>query len=240
MAAPRIAFGLVTARGRRPDNQDYAACCRDPSGGRRGFAAAVADGLGGHKGGRESAETAVRAFIDGYFGAAPRLSPLLAASRSIEAANAWIAALGRRDPALAHMATTFTALMFAEGRAHVLHVGDSRAYRFSAGRLDQLTLDHVADIGDHALRLRRAIGFDARLHIDHVTLDPKPRDRLLLCTDGLHGVLPAKRMAAILAKADSPIQAAKSLRDAALAADGADNVTAVVLDVLEAPVPVRH
>jgi serine/threonine protein phosphatase PrpC len=239
MSAPRIAFGLVSARGRRPDNQDYAACCRDPFGGKRGFAAAVADGLGGHKGGREAAETAVRSFIDGYFGAAPQLSPLLAASRAIEAANAWIAALGRRDPLLAHMATTFTALMFVEGRAHVLHVGDSRAYRFAAGRLDQLTLDHVADIGDHALRLRRAIGFDARLHIDHVTLDPAPRERLLLCTDGLHGALSAKRMAAILAKTDSPIQAAKNLRDAALGAGGADNVTAVVVDIRAPPNGIR-
>jgi len=230
LAPPRLAYGLVTSRGKRPDNQDFAACCRDPSR-RRGFVAAVADGLGGHKGGREAAETVVRAFLDGYFGAAPRLSALQAASRSIEAANDWIASIGRRDPQLAHMATTFTALLLSEGEGRILHVGDSRAYRLSAGRLEQLTLDHVVDFGEPMLRLRRAIGFDARVRVDHVALDLTPGDRLLLCTDGLHGVLPAKKIAALLAGAASPLQAAKDLRDAALAAGGADNVTAVVIDV---------
>ena len=235
LAPPRAAFGLVSARGRRPGNQDYAACCRDPLGGARGFVAVVADGLGGHKGGREAAETMVRAFIDGYFGAARGLSPLGAASRAIEAANDWIASIGRRDARLAHMATTFTALVLAQGGAHVLHVGDSRAYRLSCGRLEQLTLDHVVDFGEPALRLRRAIGFDARVSIDHVALDLAPGDRLLLCTDGLHGVLPAKTIAALLAGTASPLQAAKHLRDAALGAGGADNVTAVVVDIRDAP-----
>nr|WP_246781411.1 protein phosphatase 2C domain-containing protein [Rhodoblastus sphagnicola] len=225
-----MTYGIVTARGRRPDNQDFAACCRDPLGGARGFVAVVADGLGGHLGGREAAETAVRAFIDGYFGASQNLSPLSAASRSLEAANDWIASIGRRDPQLAHMATTFTALLIAEGSAHVLHVGDSRAYRLACGRLEQLTLDHVVDYGEPILRLRRAIGFDARVSVDHLALDLAPGDRLLLCTDGLHGALTAKRMAAILAEAASPLQAAKDLRDAALSAGGDDNITAVVVD----------
>ncbi|MCI4679016.1 protein phosphatase 2C domain-containing protein [Rhodoblastus acidophilus] len=234
--APRLAYGLVSARGRRPSNQDFAACCRDPLGGRRGFAAAVADGLGGHRGGREAAETAVRAFLDGYFGAAPHLSPLAAASRALDAVNGWIAAIGRRDPRLARMATTFTAVLVADGRGHVLHVGDSRAYRLSGGRLDQITSDHVVDLGEPTLRLRRAIGFDVRVHLDHVALDLAPRDRLLLCTDGLHGALSARRIAALLAAAPSPLQAARTLRDGALAAGAADNVTLVVLDVLE-PAP---
>jgi serine/threonine protein phosphatase PrpC len=135
------------------------------------------------------------------------------------------------------MATTFTALMLAEGRAHVFHVGDSRAYRFAAGRLDQLTHDHLADLGGPVLCLDHALGFDARLHIDHLALDLHPGERLLLCTDGLHGALPARRIATILARTRAPMQAAKALRDAALAAGGDDNITAVVLDVLTVPAP---
>jgi len=231
----RLAFGLVSARGRRASNQDYAAFCLGPPGGPRGVAAAVADGLGGHKGGREAAETAVRAFIDGYYGASPVLTPLQAASRALDAVNDWIAAVGRRDPSLAHMATTFTALLLIGRSAHVLHVGDSRAYKFSEERLEQLTIDHVADAGEPALRLRRAIGLEPALRVDHLEIDLAPQDRLLLCTDGLHGALAPARLAQILGEGGAPQEAAKRLKEAALAAGSADNVTALVADVLETP-----
>ncbi|WP_374545700.1 PP2C family serine/threonine-protein phosphatase [Rhodoblastus sp.] len=233
--ALRLAFGLASARGRRASNQDYAAFRLDPSHGPRGAAAVVADGLGGHKGGREAAETSVRAFIDGYYGASRHIPPLQAASRALEAVNGWVAAQGRRDPALENMATTFTALLLTGGCAHVLHVGDSRAYRLSGGRLEQLTEDHVVDIGEPALRLRRAIGFEPQILIDHAAIDLAPHDRLLLCTDGLHNALPLARLTKILGEADAPPETARRLIEAALDAGSADNVTALVVEVLDVP-----
>ena len=65
----QVEAGFATQKGRRPDNQDYVALCFGPCGGGAlpGVVAAVADGVGGHKGGRAAAETTVRAFIDGYY-----------------------------------------------------------------------------------------------------------------------------------------------------------------------------
>ena len=231
----RLEFGLVSAQGRRSSNQDYVAFCSGPKGGARGSVAVVADGLGGHKGGREAAETTARAFIDGYFGAAERFSPEQAAARALEAVNSWVAAQGRCDSKLQGMATTFTAILFVGGAAHVLHVGDSRAFRFAASRLEQLTVDHLVDTGAMALALQRAIGFEPQVRIDHATLDLVPRDRFLLCSDGLHGVLSPARIAEILRGAGAPQEAARQLKDAALKGGGADNVSVVVVDVLDTP-----
>lgn len=231
----RMEFGLVSAQGRRASNQDYAAFCAGPPGGTRGALAAVADGLGGYKGGREAAETTVRAFVDGYYGASARFAPAQAASRALTAVNDWIVALGRRDSNLQNMATTFTALLFIGRQAHLVHVGDSRAYHFSGGRLEQMSVDHVAETGEAVPPLRRAIGFEPCVRIDHARVELAPGDRFLLCSDGLHGVVSAARIAEILRNAGAPREAARQLRAAALAARGADNVTAVVVDILDAP-----
>ncbi len=231
----RLEFGLVSAQGRRSSNQDYIAFCPGPKGGARGSVAVVADGLGGHKGGREAAETTVRAFIDGYFGAAAHLSPEQAARRSLEAVNGWVAAQGRCDTKLQGMATTFTALLFTGGAAHVIHVGDSRAYRLAASRLEQLTIDHLVDAGAMDIALQRAVGFEPQVRIDHSALDLAPRDRFLICSDGLHDVLSAARIAEILRGAGAPREAARQLKTAALDAGGADNVSALVVDILDTP-----
>lgn len=232
-------MALSSAQGRRSSNQDFAAFRLDQIEGPRGAAAALADGLGGHKGGREAAETAVRAFLDGYFGASAKFAPLEAATRALDAANGWIESLGRRDPRLAGMAATFTGLLLIGRRAHLLHVGDSRAYRFSAGRLEQLSQDHVTETENGEPRLSRAIGFEPHLRLDHQMFDLNPDDRLILCSDGLHGALPAARLAKILAARDDTVKTARKLKEAALKAGSADNVTVVVVDVTEIP-PERH
>lgn len=231
----RLEFGLVSAQGRRSSNQDFVAFCPGPKDGSRGSVAVVADGLGGHKGGREAAETTVRAFIDGYFGAAESLSPEQAAFRALEAINGWVAAQARCDQKLQGMATTFTALLFIGGAAHVVHVGDSRAYRYAASRLEQLTIDHLADTGAMALALQRAIGIEPQVRIDHSALDLAPHDRFLLCSDGLHGVLSPARVADILRRAGTPQEASRQLKNAALEAGGKDNVSVLVVDILDTP-----
>jgi serine/threonine protein phosphatase PrpC len=234
LTRPRLAYGLVTARGRRADNQDYVAFCAGPAGHPRGACAAVADGLGGHKGGRQAAETAVRAFVDGYYGVAAHRTPLQAASRALEAVNGWIAAIGRRDPALHGMAATFTGMLFVGLRAYVLHVGDSRAYRLTGGRLETLTEDHIVQSGVE-WRLARALGFEQQLLIDHLAVDLTCGDRLMLCTDGLHGAVSSSRIARILGGGDDAGLAARRLRDAAFEAGASDNVSVFVADVIDLP-----
>lgn len=124
----RIEAGFATETGKRPDNQDYVAVCLAPlgAGALHGVVGAVADGVGGHKGGRVAAETCVRAFMDGYYSQPETLGVARAASRALEAANRWIAWQARVDPALEGMATTFSALVLARRTASILHIGEDR------------------------------------------------------------------------------------------------------------------
>ncbi len=233
----RVEVGFATERGKRPDNQDYAAACFGPSRARgaHGVVAAIADGVGGHKGGREAAETAVRAFIDGYYAQPETLGVLRGAARSLEAVNSWIAAQSRVDPALAGMATTFSALIVARRAGYLLHVGDTRIYRLGAAGLERLTTDHTAGRGDFSNILRRAVGFEEALHFDHAVIALTPRDRFLLCSDGVHGPLRDAKLREILAEGLSPEETAKNLVAAALDAGGGDNATALVVDIVDLP-----
>ena len=152
----------------------------------RGAIAALADGVGGAKGGRVAAELAVRGLIDGLLGQSEALGVRRTAGRAIEALNGWIHAKGRTDPDLAGMGCTLTAVVLRGRRMHVLHVGDSRLYRFRDGVLARLTTDH-AQPGANVLT--RAIGAAESVRVDYAESAARPHDRLLLCSDGIHGGL---------------------------------------------------
>ena len=199
----RVEAGFFTDNGRRPDNQDYVGVCFGPkgAGNLQGIVAAVADGVGGHNGGREAAETTVRAFIDGYYAQPETLGPIRAAGRALEAVNRWLAAQARVDPRLAGMATTFSAIIFSRRTAFIVHVGDTRVYRIDNDGLELLTTDHTVGRGDFSNALRRAVGFEDALLFDQISHGLKPHDRFLLCSDGVHGALRDSDLRILLEKA---------------------------------------
>ncbi|RAI60007.1 bifunctional protein-serine/threonine kinase/phosphatase [Roseicella frigidaeris] len=229
-------LGLCSERGARPANEDYAAAwLGEPGrGAGKGAIAALADGVGGAKGGRVAAELAVRGLIDGLLGQSEALGLRRAAGRSIEALNGWIHAQARADAGLAGMACTLTALVLRGRRMHVLHVGDSRAYRFRDGVLTRLTTDHLQRAGNV---LTRALGAEESVRVDHAEAAARPHDRYLLCSDGVHAGLSEARIAAELGRRDAPEKTARRLVAAALAAPTGDNATALILDLLDLPLP---
>lgn len=231
----RVEAGFASEKGRRPDNQDYVGICFGPrgAGALQGVVAAVADGVGGHKGGRAAAETAVRSFMEGYYAQPETIGVIRAAARSLEAANAWIAAQGRVDPALQGMATTFSGVILSRRAAFVVHVGDTRVYRLNAGGLELLTKDHV--VGSDFATLRRAVGFEDALLCDHASFSLALHDRFLVCSDGVHGSLRKCDLLEILAERRSPRETAETIVQAALSAGSTDNATALVLDVVDLP-----
>ena len=233
----QVEAGFATQKGRRPDNQDYVAFCLGPSGAGalQGVVAAVADGVGGHRGGRAAAETTVRAFIDGYYAQPETLGVPRAVTRSLEAVNSWIAAQSRVDPALEGMATTFSALILSHRSAFILHVGDTRVYRLAGDDLERLTKDHTFGRGDFAHVLRRAVGFEDSLLFDQGMHSLNLHDRFLLCSDGVHGVLPDNKLRALLAERRAPQETSERIIHAALEVGSDDNVTALVVDVVDVP-----
>jgi protein phosphatase len=211
------------------------------------FAAAplfvVADGMGGHGAGN----VASRIAIEEMAGCAA-LRPLFAEAvlTALEHANRHII---ERDEAN-RMGTTVTGLaaLEAAGGDHlmVFNIGDSRVYRLSGHRLEQVTVDHseveelvLAGIitreqaRTHPRRnvVTRALGSDTGLHPDHWLLPAVAGDRYLICSDGLFSELPDAAIAPLLTAAD-PQQSAEALVAAAVEAGGRDNVTVVVVDVL--------
>jgi serine/threonine protein phosphatase PrpC len=198
--------------------------------------AAVADGVSGSKQGRVAAELAVRALIEGFYSVSDTLGPARAMQVPLAAYNRWLNGMGRGED-MTNAATTFTAMALRGRRAHLVHVGDSRAWRFAGGRLVCLTTDHVRPEPDLRHVLIRALGMEPELRLDHATIELAEHDRLLLTSDGIHGPLGPARIAAILARQDSADSTAEALVDAALAAGGGDNATAVMVDVVRLPAP---
>ncbi|MDZ5649568.1 protein kinase domain-containing protein [Nitrospirillum sp. BR 11828] len=229
--------GWCSETGRRPRNEDYVGVCLGTATqrARQGTVAAIADGVSGAPGGRVAAELAVRAFIDFYLGERQTLGVRRAAAHAAEAINRWIHAQGRVDPERTGMATTLTAVILRDRRAHILHVGDSRLYRLRDGRLSLLTEDHVHSGPDQRHILRRAIGLEDALRADYTTEPLREGDRLVLLTDGVHGVLSSRDLARLAAAEPTPEAASQQLVAAALSAGSHDNATALVIDVVALP-----
>lgn len=208
--------------------------------GREGSTFAVADGMGGQGGGAFAAQTAVERFFNRVAGrAVDWRQEMFALNRDVRAAAA------ARD--IERVGTTLLAATLAEGRATVVHVGDSRAYRWTVdGRLDLLTSDHNVrsellaaglEIGEYRARgvalhgLTSFIGLDAaNLRVDVFDVSLRPGDRLLLCTDGIHHHVSMEHLRQAFS-APTCQAAAGELIARAEANGGRDNATAVVVAV---------
>ena len=234
----RASVGFSSKTGRRKDNEDFAGALSgaelpEP---RQGVIAAIADGIGGAKGGRIAAETAVRGFLDGFCDLPETMEVLRAGAKIVSALNGWINTMGRQDPKLAGMGCTFTALVLRGRVAHLLHVGDTRAYRLSGDRLTCLTTDHVRqDVTGRSHTLNRALGVEAEVRLDYAAQPVALHDRFLLCSDGVHGFLTEQSIADILRERSAPEDTAGALVTAALQSGSTDNCTALVLDVVALP-----
>jgi serine/threonine protein phosphatase PrpC len=231
----KVSVGFASETGQRKRNEDFAGAVFGPElpEPRHDVIAAIADGMGGAKGGRVAAEIAVRGFLDGFCDLPETMEVQRAAAIVLDALNGWIHSQGQRDAGLKGMGSTFTALVLRGRVAHVVHVGDSRAYRLSRDRLTCLTEDHVRQDGNGRSHiLLRALGVETEVRLDYTSQPVAQHDRFLLCSDGVHGYLDAETIADIMRERVSSEDTARALVTAALRADSTDNCTALVLDVV--------
>lgn len=216
---------------------------------------AVADGMGGEREGHVASNAAVRAF--GEFVLSNLYFPLLrqrplreadmldvleravfAAHDAVTQDNGSLPGPGRSG------GTTLTAGLIFGRRLYIAHVGDSRAYLLAGGELRPLTEDHSlvrrlqetgrlsAEEAPHFQYrnvLLQALGQDGALTADTFALDLPDQGRLLVCSDGLCGIVPADELGAALGAEATPQQAADRLYELAMSAGGHDNISAVVV-----------
>lgn len=210
---------------------------------------AVADGMGGHAAGEVAAKAALEPLvaIDGReFDSEEDVETALV--HAVREANRHVVEMAQAQPELAGMGTTLTAALLRNGRLHLAHVGDSRAYLLRDGEaITQLTTDHTLverlvregrlsrdEAAIHPQRnvITRAIGNDADVVVDSLPpLRLQPGDQVLLCSDGLTGPLRDTEIAATLTQTEAGDEAVSTLVDRANAAGGPDNITVILLRV---------
>ena len=208
---------------------------------------AVADGVGGHKAGEVASQTAVdtlqREFRE------PTTDGLIDA---VKTANRTVWNLAEANPEQRGMGTTLTAVALVdengEERLALVNVGDSRAYLLQQGELEQLTEDHSlveqlvregqltpeeAQVHPQRSIITRALGLDPEVEVDSWELTPYRGDRILLCSDGLTNEVTDDEIASTLRTVSDPNEAARQLIQEARDHGGSDNITCVIVDVVD-------
>jgi PPM family protein phosphatase len=203
---------------------------------------AVADGMGGHRGGDIASELALETVESSFRGATRPLA------EQVRDANRAVFERSMTDRDVSGMGTTLTAAVLDDGGAHLVHVGDSRAYLLRAGALRLLTEDHTlvnrmvkageitaeeAEVHPHRNVVTRALGTEPDVQVDEDDVPLLAGDRLLLCSDGLTNMVTEGQIQAILESTGSPQDAATRLIRAANRAGGVDNITVIVLEARE-------
>lgn len=212
----------------------------------------VSDGMGGHLGGALASKIVVEALPELIRKRMRGFKNLFdsEAKKQLEGALVELSIQVREqtinEPGLKGMGSTVVLIMIKGSRALVAHMGDSRAYLLRRGRLKQLTKDHsvvqlLIDAGEikpseaatHPARnqITRCVGMEGDPLPNVTRLELEPRDRLLLCTDGLTSMLSDEEIGKVLQRRITPKSACRQLVDAANERGGNDNITALIVRI---------
>lgn len=245
---PGVELANLSDTGRvRSDNQDYY-CYAEPADDgdfeRKGRLAVVADGMGGHAGGQVASGVAVDRVRQIYL-AHPGDDPREALVAAFQEAHAAIQEQAREDPELRGMGTTCTAAVMRGNELYYAHVGDSRMYLIHDGVIHQLTEDHnyvgrllregritPEEAAVHPDRniLTAALGMESAVpvEISDVPLEIASGDVVLICTDGLHGLVGDPELLEAATRL-TPHEACRELVQRAKDRGGSDNITLEIL-----------
>ncbi len=237
------AYGISDIGKVRESNQDCFAVSVD---GAQPVWAVVCDGMGGANGGYFASSNAVGAFshsMDINFEGLKSKQIENVMCEAVENANAEIYKTACEQPDLSGMGTTLVAAVVLGDGAHIIHVGDSRAYLVSDEKITRLTSDHsvvqqLVDLGQiteeearvHPEKnmITRAVGVKGEVSADANSIKLHKNDAILLCTDGLSNLVSENEMQDIV-WSEEPEDAAEKLIALALLRGGTDNATAVII-----------
>ncbi|MBI9084401.1 MAG: Stp1/IreP family PP2C-type Ser/Thr phosphatase [Desulfobacterales bacterium] len=242
-----ITIGSASDTGmKRKENQDYHAYFppEDGCANRKGLLVALADGMGGHSGGQMASRLAVETLMQNYYRNDDENIPASLTQAFLDA-NEAVIAKGEHDMKLRGMGSTLTAVVFKDGRMFFGHVGDSRGYTIVGHTMTQFTEDHsfVASLvkagaikpeeaKDHPESniITRAIGMSRELKVDAPSSGMKLHNgqSILLCCDGLWGVVPEEEILSTVKTHPEPKIASEKLVELANANGGPDNITVVI------------
>jgi PPM family protein phosphatase len=237
----------------RSENQDHFGVFQPTEAGvarLKGALVVVADGMGGHSGGKVASETAVDAIL-AAFKASQRRSMRELLEESVVAANDAVRQKQQQDVRIHDCGTTAVCLMVRGKLAVVAHLGDSRCYLFRGDKIQRVTRDHtylneLIDIGiltaeqaqGHPDRniITRCVGMATKLDIDFNRRELQNGDILLMCSDGLSNFVTDEEMAKI-SRELSADKAGEKLVQLANDRGGEDNITVAIVKVHDVGAP---
>ena len=244
----QLALGLQSHTGRKPLNQDFVAGQIPDTAllHTKGAVVALADGISSSTVSQIASETAVSSFLDDYYCTSETASVQQAGRQVLQATHAWLYAQSRQisghDPDKGYVCT-FSSWVVKGAWAHLFHVGDSRAYLWRAGVLQQMSSDHAvpqqpgAQQRGAATYLQHALGAGPTLQLDYQKIALQAGDILLLLTDGVYAALTATALSEIIATADAMPTLATTLVTAAYDAGSLDNLSAAALQIQQLALP---
>ena len=204
---------------------------------------AVADGMGGYAGGEVASSIAISTIrrLDTENPRSDEMVEVL--QNAVVQANSSLSQRIMEEPQLENMGTTLTAMLWAEGRVALLHIGDSRAYLLRGQVFKQITHDHTLvqtlvdegkiteeEVATHPQRslILRALDGKSPVDPDVSINEAEVGDRYLLCSDGLSGVVSQKTIRETLEAESDPHAAARKLIDLAIRGGGPDNILSLI------------
>ena len=240
-----ICMGGYSSEGKREVNQD-AFAVKDPSSNSekqyKGIVACVADGVSCSNNGQQASHTSVTQFINDYYCTNSSWDVKKSAGKVLSSLNGWLYHHSKGDTRHNGLITTFSSIIFKSTTAHLFHVGDSRIYRYRAGVLTQLTLDHSRSAYGNRNILTRALGMDYHVDIDYRHLPLQQGDIYLLSSDGVHDTLSNKSISKHLDCHNNIDVTSKTLETLAkvicqdaINHDSTDNVSCLLLKVQTLP-----
>jgi len=229
-----FSVGQCSEAGVKDDNED-AIGIKIPQGHlitTKGMVAVIADGVSAAQAGGEASQICVQNFLSDYFSTPESWSVQKSAQQVLSALNCWLYGKSSQfNNEQKGYVSTLDVLIIKSHTAHILHVGDSRVYRFRGGELECLTRDHAIAVSEKQTFLTRAMGLDTSLDVDYKKCPVEEGDVFLMTTDGVHDVLSHEQLCNHLDLAQDLNQLAKQFVNLSLQAGSQDNVSCQLLRI---------
>ena len=238
----KISTGQYSDKGRKEINQDFHGIHipKEPLLSSKGIAIALADGISSSSVSQIASKTSINTFLEDYFCTSESWTVKTSVLRVLLSTNSWLysqtrGSQYRYEPDKGYVCT-FSTLVLKSTTAHVFSVGDTRVYRISKNRLEQLTEDHRLWVSKDKSYLQRALGMKDHIDIDYQSLPLEVGDVFILATDGIYEFTNDKFITKTITENDSDLNnAAKLIYDNAYKNGSDDNLTIQIIKVVQLP-----
>jgi serine/threonine protein phosphatase PrpC len=236
-----VSIGSATDKGVKPINQDFMGSLipQEPSLSAKGIVLAMADGISSSQVSQIASQTAISSFLDDYYCTSESWSVKSSVQKVVRSINSWLFAQTRNSPYRYEKdkgyICTFSALILKSNTAYLFHSGDTRIYRLSGDKLEQLTEDHRRVVSADVSYLSRALGINQTLEIDYQSQSIEKGDIFIICTDGVYEFIDGQKISQQIAMAESLDLAANAIIKQALTQGSDDNLSIQIVRVENVP-----